>query len=643
MKRTIFLALVLGIIAIIPSVDSTHDPNDFFTLEAAFPGAIWKDVHGTSSSNVIAVGVDASGNGVAARWNGVSWTGIGTSLEDNRDLVWVQSTTLAFAGADSRNTGLSRWTGGTSWASTSIAGITEGAAFGVSATQILLGKTSTGGTPSPDIAAWDGSAGTVTPVACTDNPVNSETISWMFARPGGTRVSFGITQYLGTGTMKIASRVASTTFSGVTCPDSGYTNTILEDGWRATENAIDTITVGNGGAIFTGETALVPVVSPTQSNLHAIWGTSATNIWAVGDQGTIIHTSDGLTWTTEPSLSVSENLQGVYFSDASNGWIVSESGNIFRLRVNAPVTHPNLSGINFDPLDHTIAVTQAQCLGDDIEFTVIADAGTVNDMDVYIIEGETDVVIEQIDDSQMFAIANKWWHFNRTYPAGSYQALSIVDIQSILSPDTFAVAPFNVPAGSCYTAQDALLIQNRFDGVDASLANLTRAVEYVNQTTIRIDRNETNDFVYSNALQNSTTLTITDLIGSVHVHLDSHFAYTNNLMNTSFATINSTIILNANFSDLQHVLNQTFTAQSVPIAESIDAGVYAWGVFFILLGLIVWAEYTRETLIYVLAILACVIVVFALPTGFLAYRLIISLTILLLAARAYFGVSDNES
>src|SRR4051812_4115608 len=41
---------------------------------------------------------------------------------------------------------------------------------------------------------------------------------------------------------------------------------------------------------------LCPDPLPPANALHTIWGTSATDVWAAGDSGTIVHSVDGRTW-----------------------------------------------------------------------------------------------------------------------------------------------------------------------------------------------------------------------------------------------------------------------------------------------------------------------------------------------------------
>src|SRR5207302_458891 len=79
---------------------------------------------------------------------------------------------------------------------------------------------------------------------------------------------------------------------------------------------------------------------PTTNVLHDIWGTSATDVFAVGENGTILH-FDGLAWSTMPSGSTA-NLASVW--GASSTEVYASAGSNTILRYNgaswAPLTLP---------------------------------------------------------------------------------------------------------------------------------------------------------------------------------------------------------------------------------------------------------------------------------------------------------------
>ena len=71
-------------------------------------------------------------------------------------------------------------------------------------------------------------------------------------------------------------------------------------------------------------TQWISVVSPTRMNLHAVWGSSATDVWAVGHLQTIIH-YDGTSWSTVRSKTT-DILLDVWGSSSSDAWTVGTAG-----------------------------------------------------------------------------------------------------------------------------------------------------------------------------------------------------------------------------------------------------------------------------------------------------------------------------
>jgi Bacterial Ig-like domain (group 2) len=75
-------------------------------------------------------------------------------------------------------------------------------------------------------------------------------------------------------------------------------------------------------AINVQSTTLVwsSVSSGTTSHLFSVWGTSASDVWAVGDNGTILH-YNGTTWSNVSS-GVTQPRYGVWGTSASDVWAV---------------------------------------------------------------------------------------------------------------------------------------------------------------------------------------------------------------------------------------------------------------------------------------------------------------------------------
>ena len=81
------------------------------------------------------------------------------------------------------------------------------------------------------------------------------------------------------------------------------------------------------GAIAAGQDGWTWQNPPPQGNhLNGIWGSSARNIFAVGEAGTIIH-SDGTAWSTM-SRSITGTLRDAWGSSATNVFAVGFSGTI---------------------------------------------------------------------------------------------------------------------------------------------------------------------------------------------------------------------------------------------------------------------------------------------------------------------------
>ncbi len=72
-------------------------------------------------------------------------------------------------------------------------------------------------------------------------------------------------------------------------------------------------------------------VSNTARNLNGVFfQPNGREGWAVGDAGTIMHTTDaGVTWRNRVSQT-SANLNGVHFADPDTGWVVGNLGTVLR-------------------------------------------------------------------------------------------------------------------------------------------------------------------------------------------------------------------------------------------------------------------------------------------------------------------------
>jgi PKD repeat protein len=91
------------------------------------------------------------------------------------------------------------------------------------------------------------------------------------------------------------------------------------------------LAVGSGGRIvrITAASSATPAItqlsSPTTANLYDVRMLNATTGWIVGSNGTILHTSDGATWTQQTS-GTSLPLYGIAIADATTAWAVGSKG-----------------------------------------------------------------------------------------------------------------------------------------------------------------------------------------------------------------------------------------------------------------------------------------------------------------------------
>jgi hypothetical protein len=96
-------------------------------------------------------------------------------------------------------------------------------------------------------------------------------------------------------------------------------------------SAADVWVVGERGAIhhWNGK-ALKASPSPTQATLKRLWGTGPSDIWAVGDRGTVVRWN-GSNWSVLPlPAGAGDALEDVSGTDSKDVWIVGEGGVVLR-------------------------------------------------------------------------------------------------------------------------------------------------------------------------------------------------------------------------------------------------------------------------------------------------------------------------
>ena len=130
--------------------------------------------------------------------------------------------------------------------------------------------------------------------------------------------------------------------------DTAIVAVVVQNGWYAqasgTINGLNGVfflpdgrsgwAVGDAGTVVhTSDAGASWAAQPsgTAFSLNDVWFTTPTTGFAVGNGGTVMRTiNGGTTWNRMLNVSASENLFGVCFADSSHGWAVGSSGAIVR-------------------------------------------------------------------------------------------------------------------------------------------------------------------------------------------------------------------------------------------------------------------------------------------------------------------------
>ena len=171
-----------------------------------------------------------------------------------------------------------------------------------------------------------------------DAVVSGAGLAWASSDPGVFTVSgSGLVTARGEG-------VASLFASGGGAADTATVAVIVQSGWYVqpsnTTNDLNGVffqpdgregwAVGDAGTVVHSTNAGASwgnQPSNTAFNLNDVWFTTASTGFAVGHGGTVMRTRNrGASWTRLGTVAAIENLYGVCFADTSRGWVVGSNG-----------------------------------------------------------------------------------------------------------------------------------------------------------------------------------------------------------------------------------------------------------------------------------------------------------------------------
>ncbi len=114
--------------------------------------------------------------------------------------------------------------------------------------------------------------------------------------------------------------------------------------WR--RSGTNVFAVGDAGTIlrYDDNTGWTEMSCPVSNDLKGVWGTSVTDVFAVGDSGTILH-YDGTAWT-EMTSPVSDELRSIWGSSATNVFAVGIGGVIVKYEKGTWAQKSSMSNAN---------------------------------------------------------------------------------------------------------------------------------------------------------------------------------------------------------------------------------------------------------------------------------------------------------
>ncbi len=288
-----------------------------------------------SSTNGWAVGED----GAIVHWDGASWS-LWPSSPTTDDLRAVAMLSSTDGWAVGENGTILRWNGSAWTTFTSpvtqelrgLAGVSASHGWAVGLGGVIL--------------RWNGSAWNVitAPAAARLEDFSMAPVGLREAWAVGSGRAMlrwtgsGWQSIQGPATSYYAVDMVSATDGWATAPGNRFYrwngSSWNEAGRPASAQAIDMLSATDGWAVGWGKimrwdgSAWSLVTSPSTRTYYGVDAVSASNVWAVGDNGTIVH-YDGSAWASVAS-PVTDWLVDVSMASASNGWAVGWLGLFLR-------------------------------------------------------------------------------------------------------------------------------------------------------------------------------------------------------------------------------------------------------------------------------------------------------------------------
>lgn len=476
-KILTLIILILGDVVFWVPQAAAAPPNDFFTPEASFPGVQFGDVFGVGSV-VYAVGHAATGAVIYKRTAGV-WAldHVAGSSFQGYSSIWASSSSDVWAVT---STFISHYNGST-WTDTPLLSVCDATdkvsmdIWGSSSSRVQIAYTGINGqtaatefgyqclfTTYPSVSNHNefttSGAFFATTQALPSVFITSTNRFFVFDGPDGTPIYR-----------------CSDICSSTDAPLQVVTGVRIKGIWGSSSTNVWAVGSQNlayhyTGSIFVPENtgAVSCGLSPT-SELDAVFGLSSSNIYAVGQCGNVVH-YDGTAWSAMP-ITRSEAYASVWFLDSTNGWAVG-NGFIDSYQVVPAASLPTLAGLTLDTQDIQVWESQAQCLGDEVGFNVNIDKGLGGGgLHLYVIDDDSNLVVQTYDTvggpTFPHTLNNNVWYGSITLPKGEYTFVATADETGALEQDDYAATHSSVPGGNCFTPFDENLLQQTCSTVNS--------------------------------------------------------------------------------------------------------------------------------------------------------------------------------